>query len=323
MNNTLILETQYRIYDGLIAFGLFICLVIGLPGNCLALKYFLHTKKRNLSTLLYIVACSIDVGSSVIHLPITFSLLKNRNPGLLDNQSFCLIWTFILLLLQQMSIFVVMTLSLSRVIVIKYPFYKVNKRAVLVSIALYLIYHCIWNTILFTDMHTDMDVSCAIVPSDEPPPFSLLTIFYVFNYSACLGIPPIIVFLTFLVSIVMLQKDRVANNVSQRRNQHASITITYFTGLFLCCNCLTFINCCLLTYAFVYNTYSIYENSFMSFYSWLLSLIFCTVLNASLNPLLYVWRMREMRLWIVGILSNRASSPGVIANSNIETETEL
>ena len=203
MNNTLILETQYRIYDGLITFGLFICLVIGLPGNCLALKYFVHTKKRNLSTLLYIVACSIDVGSSVIHLPITFSLLKNRNPGLLDNQSFCLIWTFILLLLQQMTIFVVMTLSLSRVIVIKYPFYKVNKRAVLVSIALYLIYHCIWNTIISTQE------TCTTALSDEVPQRSLLlSIFFMFNYSACLGIPPIIVFLTFLVSIVMLQKDR-------------------------------------------------------------------------------------------------------------------
>ena len=324
MNNTLILETQYRIYDGLLACGLLVCLVIGLPGNCLALKYFLQTKKRNLSTLLYIVACSIDVGSSTIHLPVAFSLLKNRNPGLLDNKSFCLIWNVILFLLQQMSIFVVMTLSLSRAIVIKYPFYKVNKRAVLVSIALYLIYHCIWNTILFTHIHTDMEVYCTIAPSDEHTKSSLLSNFFIFNYSACLGIPPIIVFLTFLVSIVMLQKDRVANNVSQRRNQHASITITYFTALFLCCNCLTFINCCLLTYAFVSNTYSIYESSFMSFYSWLLSLIFCTVLNASLNPLLYVWRMGEMRLWIVGILPNRASSPsGAIANTNIETETEL
>jgi len=176
MNNTLILE--YRIYDGLLACGLFFCLVIGLPGNCLALKYFLHTKKRNLSTLLYIVACSIDVGSSVIHLPIAFSLLKNRNPGLLDNQSFCLIWTFILYLLQQMSVFVVMTLSLSRVIVIKYPFYKVNKRAVLVSIALYLVYHCIWNTILFTHVHTNMD--CTIAPIEEQTKSSSLLNFFMF-----------------------------------------------------------------------------------------------------------------------------------------------
>ena len=299
----------------------------GLPGNCLALRYFLRTKKRNLPTLLYIVACSIDVGSSIIHLPVAFSLLKNRNPGLLDNKSFCLIWNFILFLLQQMSIFVVMTLSLSRAVVIKYPFYKVNKRAVLVSIALYLIYHCIWNTILFTDMHIVLkeDVSCTIAlsPSDEPPPSSLLSIFSMLNYSACLGIPPIIVFLTFLVSIVMLQKERVANNVSQRRNQHASITITYFTALFLCCNCFTFINCCLLTYTMVFKT-NIYENSFMYSYSWLLSEIFCTVLNASLNPLLYVWRMKEMRLWIVGILPNRSGSPsGEIANTSHETETEL
>ena len=291
------LETQYRIYDGLIAFGLLVCFVIGLPGNCLALRYFLHTKKRNLSTLLYIVACSIDIGSSVIHLPVAFNLLNNRTVGLLSNQVVNSIWYFVLMLLQIMSIFVVMTLSLSRAIVIKYPFNQVNKRAVLVSIAVYLFYHCICNSLFFFLPEAAMDSSYGTSTSDASLPESLLLyLLYMFNYSACLGIPPIIVFLTFLVSIVMLRKNPVANNVSQRRNQHASITITYFTAFFLCCNCFTYINCCLFTYTLLSNSYPgpIYDNYFMSSYSWLLSEIFCTVLNASLNPLLYVWRMREM-----------------------------
>jgi hypothetical protein len=49
-----------------------------------------------------------------------------------------------------------------------------------------------------------------------------------------------------------------------------------------------------------YQTYpgNFHENKFMFFYSWVLSELFCTVLNASLNPMLYVWRMKEMRLWV-------------------------
>ena len=69
---------------------------------------------------------------------------------------------------------------------------------------------------------------------------------------------------------------------------------------------------------------AIYDNDFMSLYSWIISEIFCTALNASLNPLLYVLRMKEMRLWIVGILPKRASNDSEgIENSNNETEIQL
>ena len=290
MNETSILETQYRIYDGLLAFGFFACFVIGLPGNCLALRYFVHTKKRNLSTLLYIVACSIDIGSSVIHLPFAFNLLNNRTLGLLSNTVVDSIWNFIILLLQEMSMFVVMTLSLSRAIVIKYPFYNINKRAVLVSIAVYLLYRCSCNCLLF--FVPEMHYNYAFSPSDVSPNLTpesslaaLLFTCYMFSWIACSGISSIIVFLTFLVSIFMLQKEhvRVADSVSQRRNQHASITITYFTALFLCCNCFFFISICLLTYTVASGSMAIYDNDFMSLNSWIISEIFCTVLNASLT----------------------------------------
>ena len=85
----LMLKTQYRVYDGMLALGFCLCLLIGLPGNCLALKFFVQSEKRNLPTLLYITASSIDIISSVIHLPLVVNLLNKRNPGALGHKLFC------------------------------------------------------------------------------------------------------------------------------------------------------------------------------------------------------------------------------------------
>ena len=139
----LLLETQYRVYDCLIAVGFLVCFFIGLPGNCLALKYFINTKRRNLSDLLYIVACCIDICSSIIHLPVAVNLLNARKRGIFGNRVFCSMWYFALMLLQQMSMFVVMLISLSRAIVIIFPFYKVSKKAVLASALIFFLYDVI------------------------------------------------------------------------------------------------------------------------------------------------------------------------------------
>ena len=111
-------QTQYRVYDCLLAGGLCLCFLIGLPGNCLSLTYFIRSKNRNLPTLLYITACCIDICTGVFHFPVAINLLNKRNPGLFGNKVFCGIWYFIFSNLQTMSMFVVVMLSVTRAIVI-------------------------------------------------------------------------------------------------------------------------------------------------------------------------------------------------------------
>ena len=291
------LPTEFRVYDCLTATGFLVCFIIGLPGNCLALKYFIQTKKRNLSTVLYIVACSIDICSSVIHLPVAFNWLNGRSFGILGNTIFCSMWYFILLLLQQMSMFVVMLISLSRTIVIVNPFYEVNKKAILMSIIINLIYHCFWNILHFlsaSELHYNVGF-CQMYSE------SFLNTLYQVNFSISSGVPPIIVFLAFLVSVGKLRKSDMADE-SQKHNRQASITITYFAAIFLFCNFPTFMNNALFTFTMTkYKSYPgpIYRNDFMFFYSWLLTELFFLVLNASLNPVLYFWRMKDMRTWVL------------------------
>ena len=303
------LPTEFRVYDCLTATGFLVCFVIGLPGNCLALKYFIQTKKRNLSTILYIVACSIDICSSVIHLPVAFNWLNGRSLGILGNTIFCSMWYFILLLLQQMSMFVVMLISLSRSIVIVNPFYKVSRKVVLLAILVFCLYHCAWNVLWFLSgadqMHYSHTAGYCVAYSE-----SIIDTLYQANYSVCVAVPPIIVFLSILVSVTKLCKEHVTN-ASERRNRRVSATMAYFAAIFLFCNFPTFVNSVLFTFTMArYKTYPgpIYTNDFMFFYSWLLTEIFCTVLNASLNPLLYFWRMRSMRLWVLGLIRKLWSS---------------
>jgi hypothetical protein len=91
----------------------------------------------------------------------------------------------------------------------------------------------------------------------------------------------------------------------------------------LLCNCFTFLNVILFLVTKI-SYIPLYLNKFMFFYSWLLSELFCTVLNASLNPLLYFWRMKEMRLWLLNHFDIRLSasteqksSPGSQVNNGL------
>ena len=301
----LILGTEFRVYDCLIATGFLLCFVIGFPLNCLALKHFINTNRRDLSTLLYIIGCTIDICSSLIPLPVAVNLMNKRRPGAFKSIIFCSMWYFLLLLLQQMSMFVVMLISLSRTIVIVCPFYKVKKKVVLLSVLVFGIYQCTWNTwwlLTADETYYDMPVGFSQAYSE-----TITDALFQIHFNICSGASKIIVFLSFLASVAKLKMD-IFTDASRTRNRYASITITYFAALFLVCNFFTFLNCVLYTATKVrHKTYPgpFYKSNFMFFYSWLLSEVMCHVLNASLNPILYIWRMKEMRLGIWNLIKSR------------------
>ena len=105
-------------------------------------------------------------------------------------------------------------------------------------------------------------------------------------------------------------KSKVSRN-NERKHQ-AAVTMAMFTALFLVCNlpCLLnnimwFVNKILL-----YKTYSgpIYSHPFMAYYSWVISDVICTVVNAALNPVLYLSRMESYREWVSTKCSQRVQN---------------
>ena len=304
---SLLMEPEYRVYDACISVVFIIFLIVGVPANILSLIYFLRSKQRILSTWLYIIACSVDIGSSVIHIPVFLTLLNKRAPGVFVNAIFCSVWYFTLLILQQLAMFVVMLLSLTRAIVIIFPFYRVRIRVALASIVGYLIYHVSWNAYYFSYSsvyYSSALAYCTIYSVSIP------NLLYQINYNIWSAVPPLIVVVTILVSVYQLRRHSISS-ASQKRNHYASLTIIYFSLIFLCSNCFSFINNCLYIYTLMrYERYPgpVYNHNFMFFYSWLLSFVFCTVFNAFLNPLLYFWRMKDLRRWIVNLFPKKPSS---------------
>ena len=242
----LIEQTEYRAYDSLIAVTFSVCLVVGLPGNFLALSYFIQTKKRNLPTLLYISACSIDILSSMIHLPVTISLFNRRNRGLFHYKEFCYGWFAVLLLLQLTSAFLVMMISISRALVIINPFNKIRKRYILSPLILTLIvYLC--SFVMINAINGERSYSYAIGYCILSPRDKILGLLNASIFTALVGIPPIIVFFTSLISIIKLQTQG-SINASHQNNRHSSITMIYFSAIYLVCNIINFSNNTLLIY---------------------------------------------------------------------------
>ena len=301
-DSNILSQTQYRVYDGLLAAGFILCFLVGLPGNCLSLTYFIRSKKQNLPTLLYMTACCFDIISSVIHLPVTANLLNNRNPGLLGYEVCCMIWHSLAVLVKFMSMYVVMILSVTRAIVITFPFYKIKRKTVFITIFLTIPYILLWDTIYMANGQYYYSSAFTFCEFDWGE--NSITELYNIHYSVWVGIPPLIVFLSTIIAIFNLGKQNQMNN-SQENCQNASKTIIFFAIVFLMCYFPTFLNAAFLTITdfssrgYVY----FYKNTFLFFYSWQISDIFCFVLNSALNPILYLCRFKEMRKWLKELFS--------------------
>ena len=78
-----------------------------------------------------------------------------------------------------------------------------------------------------------------------------------------------------------------------------------FTGLFLACN-LPFFVVTVLEYSNMVREVvypgPMFSNNFMFWYSWLWARVLCTVLNATLNPVLFYYRIPGVRQWIMNLV---------------------
>ena len=221
---------------------------------------------------------------------------------------YCKLWYFMNNFLLLMSMYVVMLLSISRAIAILFPFYKVNKKAALISVLVYAVYTILWSIIPMLPSLSDLKYAVSLahcyIEFETKIGKSLVSIIW----TVLLILPPVAVFIAFITSTVKLLGERSGSTLG-RKNRQASITIAYFTAVFLFCNSLTFAN------TFIYTIYKekVYStNKFAFFYSWIISDSLCPVINAALNPIVYVYRMKNLRNWIL----NRGTTRRVIVIPN-------
>ena len=288
---------------------LFLCALVGIPGNIFGLFYFAFKTRRDRVTLLYIVICGVDTLTSFSHLPVAIALFRGRKPGVFNNHLFCALWESLYTILQKTSIFLVLLLSVSRTIAIVKPFYKIRIITVMCSVVAYVFILILIPVLQYV-----------VIPLRGEFKYSWDGAYCYYNFEMkfehavnliMVGLPPILTFISFLVSIIRLTADRkkvgpgAKAKESQKWKYRASVTIVLFTTLFLVCNLPLFINMLhnMTTRFFGVDYPGVYFGTrFMYWYSWHVAKMESVVVNAALNPVLYFWRMNKFRDWCVDVV---------------------
>ena len=298
-----------NLWDILLGTTLLLCTLIGLPGNIYALSYFWCTRRRDLAILLYLIVSTVDIFTTFLHLPVMLSLFDGRSAGLFSDYTACVIWNILFDFVQKISLFLVLLLSVSRTASIRFPFVKVSKKKVLGAFLCYIALFVFHK--LLVAFH---GISINFV-NDGPYCYSLFSnstswaIADRLIVCAQVGIPSFVTFFSFIISTSHLSSKEVTqvHSPAAAASKRANMTVAIFTGVFLICNLpycvvkvLEITNYVLTKSAFEEGYPGLFfKSEFMYWYSWTLSHIVFTVLNATVNPVVYFFRFRKFRSWVV------------------------
>ena len=312
----------YRTYDALIGLILLVCFVIGLPGNLASFIYF--SRRKDFAGLVYSLISGIDTVTCLIQIPVMMALFDDRKPGIFANKIFCVGWNVVFYFQARISMFLVMALSVSRTIAIVLPFRRTNKSLFLLSCAVYTLYLFTWQVLIILlggiteeTMFYDYEkrsLYCNYYLFDSAPSFAQIEQTF---FSLSLGIPPILTLISLIISVCKLRKRTSVSHMSQR-NRQASITMALFSALFLFCNAPCFLNNVVYMASF-YLHYDyprpFYTSTFMFFYSWVLAEVVSVVVNATLNPVLYFFRIQGLRIWMFNLANRRKATRSDISSA--------
>ena len=289
-------------FDKLLGSALMLCLVLGLPGNIISLSYFLSKERCDLATFLYRSICCVDLFTCFLPLPVLLSLFNLREPVWFDHHTFCVGWAIIFTFIQQISIFLVLLLSVTRTYNIVRPFIPISKRTVGVCIVGFVIFRVAHETCFnlmpgyfgTTYLYTRGTVYCYYYLGEH---WAIVD-----EVISCIfiAVVPIVITISFVVCLSHILKRQEGRDDDKARKR-VTVTMSLFTALSLMCNTPLFINylvyivdCNIIQY--IYPS-QIYKNPFMYGYIWPITEIFFMALNSALNPFLYFWRMERLRTW--------------------------
>ena len=284
-----------RIIGGLII----LCMIVGITGNISASHiYFWKRRVGSFPNRLYLIVCGVDICTSIIAFPVVAVLFNDRLPVLFSNDIVCGTWALTFNFLQRFSMFMVLIVSVTRTIAITMPFYPINKRAALTACGCFGMYLVVLDSVFLGLGKIEF------VFWGPPACCGFVNFGNLLTWAIYIGHNLVIVFtislavsVSFVLSSTVLLKRNSIQCEAVRKSREVSVTIAFFTAVFLLCNLPSFViqlivNC--ITW-FKLDTLGLNfgRSSFVIRYGWLLSHHFFTTLNAALNPCLYHLRMKR------------------------------
>ena len=272
---------------------LIFCMVIGIPSNVLSCFYFMKKIKRTVHDMLYLIASAMDACILVSAFAPVTVLMSNsgRSKMMFGNRGVCVSFAVFFYFVTRFSLFMVMLMSCIRAMSIRWPFRTINRQAVLLSCVTYAFWLVVKDATFFVAKSIKATFSKGF--SICVAKFTGLA-GYVWLFS--LATELLAVLFLIITSFILSQSALLTKKPVKRKNtgkfQAVSATITAFTATCLICNIPLFITL-ILEFTKVYDRL----NPGTQVYLRLMSYVACTVVNAAINPCIYLCRLPVYRKW--------------------------
>ena len=316
--------------DKFIGVVLILLLVISVFGNSAAFIYFWKNRHKSLPNKLYMTIIFVDLITSFSSVPIITSLFNSRKPMIFESSVVCVTYLISMNFSMRMSMFLVAVLSIARTasIVTPHRTRTVDSKVVALSIICYgtvllgvdaLFTAKKWFTAAF---HPSTPACVFRLLEDNQPSDKTLTAFFILTVVIETLTPPIVVFVSFIFTLVALKKSAPRSNIdTERRLRQISITVALFTAQHLVCTLPFFIYIFSQTVVYLTGIPEIawYHNGDMKWYGKITFIVLPSCLNTALNPCLYFWRMPRIRQNIS--LSMRSAYQGALESRDTNIQS--
>ena len=298
-----------------VAYGTFLCLcfLIGTAGNLVSFIYFV-TKKRDISSVIYMLITVTDTVISIMALPVGISFISQRQPGILfGNKYGCLAWIYAWKVAISLSVFLVLCLCTTRTISLLKPFKQQKIRYLVLAIVIYSVLmlarvidqHLSSDKISFSSYTSRCDMLILRTRSGANIIVVLL------SYNIVFTAPAFVVAISSFVSAVELTRgSKRVQQIGHRQSKNRSTaTILLFAILYGVCNIPLIVIYIIRTISVATNNpeleYKVFQFDTQGYYN-NAAITLLLAANSAANPVLYFWRMSTLRKYIILGVRNRS-----------------
>ena len=315
-------------------------MIIGIPSNIISVLYFSnqavsHNTTKEYFKWIYANIATMDFCICLFCFPVvTVFFNDERDSELFHNSFFCKIWGFLWEIVPYYSVFLVLVLTVSRMLILVRPMIVLSKKALFSTLVIYNIFLVLAKVAFYLAEITQMDFTkrdglCILTFVEKN---AILYPIYTFLNIFLLALPVLPICICCIISISRMHAtdkavqstrkgsnkeetgQRVRTNISHNRHRRASVTVIIMTLTYIIFNLPVFMNYVLYG---VWSAMSwtkrpmaievFYYNTFLYYYSWNLCLVLFVVTNAALNPLIYASRMNDFRQSVIDDCKNARS----------------
>ena len=236
--------------------------------------------------------------------------MNQRKSVMFSNRYFCAIWAVLWEILPFYSVFLVGVLSINRLILLIKP-NKTLKAHVLISTLLtYLVILVLSKVVPFiikisAFIYSKSTMYCFVLEKEV-----VYLLLNTISSSSLLAAPIIPIMVCCFYTIYKLRTQKTFERVSIE----ATKTVIMITAVYIVYNLPVFIKYVNhLVFIFSVSDHvteykEYYRTKFMIYYGWMLSYVFCVVLNSLSNPIIYFTRMVAFRKFMLSRLSSIAGA---------------